>query len=428
MPPAFARPTKEGKVPFKVATLDKPCFTSYKIWGDVTKTSPLVVVHGGPAGTFKSALGAIPFWTEFGLPVVMYDQIGCGESTLLPEKYDDESFWRPPLFIAELNNVLDILQLRNGFYLFGEDWSATLAAEFASSRPRGLKKLVLAAPYGSTALHQISIDHRLSELPCEVQRAAKRAHDTGDYKSESYKQARLAWFKHVLLRVLPWAPELEDIILHSGIVEHPVRQIMIGSSEFHSEGSLRDWNIVDQLHKINVPTLMYSGEFDTSYDIASRPFFERIPKVRWVVFPGVGHGVMADPTPQSARCLRILMDFLLKPAASDEHDESVSAKTMRETKSISLPCSDTKSQMFIKHDYVSIREVSNDTSARRRYSLVLLRVLTSLMTALALVWLLCEVLPSGWLVVPASESNDQVAAMGLWTRQTHPRLNLAQRR
>ena len=40
------------------------------------------------------------------IPVIMYDQLGCGNSTHLPEKMGDGDFWTPDLFLAELDNLL----------------------------------------------------------------------------------------------------------------------------------------------------------------------------------------------------------------------------------------------------------------------------------------------------------------------------------
>lgn len=41
--------------------------------------------------------------------------------------------------------------------------------------------------------------------------------------------------------------------------------------------------------RITAPTLVYNGEYDTSHDIGQVPYFERIPRVRWVTFANGGH-------------------------------------------------------------------------------------------------------------------------------------------
>lgn len=49
-------------------------------------------------------------------------------------------------------------------------------------------------------------------------------------------------------------------------------------------GPLRDWNVIDDLHEINVPTLLLNGRNDIAQDFVVQPFFDRIPKVKWLAF------------------------------------------------------------------------------------------------------------------------------------------------
>lgn len=44
-----------------------------------------------------------------------------------------------------------------------------------------------------------------------------------------------------------------------------------------------------RLDQIIVPTLVCNGEFDTAHDIAQVPFFELIPRVRWITFTNGSH-------------------------------------------------------------------------------------------------------------------------------------------
>lgn len=62
-----------------------------------------------------------------------------------------------------------------------------------------------------------------------------------------------------------------------------------GPSLLVRDGSLLGWTSIPRLPQITAPTLVYNGEFDTSMDIAQVPYFELIPRVRWVTFPGGGH-------------------------------------------------------------------------------------------------------------------------------------------
>src|SRR5580692_3492940 len=81
---------------------------------------PLVVLHGGPGCTHDYLLSLADLATD-GRQVIFYDQIGNGRSTHLPERGAD--FWTVDLFVAELDNLLDALGLKDsGYHLLGQSW------------------------------------------------------------------------------------------------------------------------------------------------------------------------------------------------------------------------------------------------------------------------------------------------------------------
>lgn len=58
--------------------------------------------------------------------------------------------------------------------------------------------------------------------------------------------------------------------------------VRLGPCEFNIVGSLRTWSVIDKLHTISSPTLVINSPEDTAQDIAVKPFYQRIPKVKWV--------------------------------------------------------------------------------------------------------------------------------------------------
>ena len=66
---------------------------------------------------------------SFGLPTMFYDQLGNGNSSRLPQKIGHGTFWTESLFINELSNLIDHLDLRErGFDLLGHSWSGMLGS------------------------------------------------------------------------------------------------------------------------------------------------------------------------------------------------------------------------------------------------------------------------------------------------------------
>lgn len=113
-------PSSEGRIPFRIPGKDDiPCFTFYKEFGEIYSSSslPVVILHGGPGAGHEYLLSFADLWPRYGIPVIFYDQIGCASSTHHPQLAGNKSFWQVSLFIAELNNLIDHLELRNGFHL-----------------------------------------------------------------------------------------------------------------------------------------------------------------------------------------------------------------------------------------------------------------------------------------------------------------------
>ena len=59
---------QEGKAPFKLPSIDAPCFTYHKIIGDISSGAPpVIVVHGGPGAGHEYLLSFAGLWRECGL-------------------------------------------------------------------------------------------------------------------------------------------------------------------------------------------------------------------------------------------------------------------------------------------------------------------------------------------------------------------------
>ncbi|KAI1212151.1 proline-specific peptidase [Annulohypoxylon truncatum] len=304
---------KEGKAPFKISSIDEPCFTYYKIIGDISgSTPPVVVAHGGPGAGHEYLLTFADLWQKYGLPVVFYDQIGCGSSTHLPQKSGDQSFWQEQLFQDELDNLLDHLELRGGpgFHLLGQSWGGMLGAAFAARRPQGLRRLVLASALASKELATRGVQIWRDQMPPNMQHALDEAEQKGEYDSPAYKQALGFYNKKHVCRADPFPPrELLPALKHL-TEDTTVYRTMNGPSPLTADGSLNNWTVISRLPQISAPTLVYNGEYDTSHDIAQVPFFELIPRVRWITFPDGGHMCHLEGGGRRERILKVVGEFL----------------------------------------------------------------------------------------------------------------------
>ncbi|KAF2154837.1 proline-specific peptidase [Myriangium duriaei CBS 260.36] len=318
---AVNTPSDEGKIPFKIASLDKPCFTYYKVFGDLKSgQTPLVCLHGGPGGGHISLLPLTELWTRFQIPVILYDQIGCGDSTHLPHTAGDKSFWQVSLFLSELNNLLDHLHLRDGpgFHLMGRSFGGMVVADFATTRPRGLRRLIIASGSPSGELIAQAFDELKDEMPSEHQQAIAEAGRTNNFNTDDYKAAFNYLVKNNVCRSSGPLPKVLQDALKNLDTDTTVKNSVLGISPFFIDGSLREWTCIPRLNRITVPTLLQTGEFDTNgRDCAQKPFFDLIPRVRWVKFAGAGHSSHLESDELREKTIKLFGNFLTPPTFSE---------------------------------------------------------------------------------------------------------------
>jgi L-proline amide hydrolase len=191
----------EGKAPFAIDGITSSCYTWYKVFGDLTDPTktPLFVLHGGP-GAGHECLVSLNSLSEL---VILYDQLGCGQSTELPEKGKERDFWTPELFCNELDNLIRHLGMANRpIDVLGHSWGGMLATEWASdpSRAANLRHLVLYGAPASMELHAQGMTKLLQGLPQDAQEAIRIGLEKKDYTSPEFQSAMIVFSqKHLTL-------------------------------------------------------------------------------------------------------------------------------------------------------------------------------------------------------------------------------------
>jgi proline-specific peptidase len=294
-------PTKTGTVPFSHHSLpsNKPCETWYKIIGDLSSSKsgrPLVTLHGGPGACHNYLLTLTRLYTDYGIPIVFYDQLGNGNSTHLREKRLDETFWNPGLFIAELENLLSHLGIQDDYDLLGQSWGGMLGAQFAITHPRGLKRLIISNSPASMKLWVESCNRWREELPREIDETISKHEKQGSYEDEEYQKAVMYFYKRHLCQTgkdgkkgTEGFPKDVQDSLDWLEKDDTVYRTMNGPSEFTVVGNLKTWDVTAQVGGIEVPTLVLNGEMDEARDSVCWPFFRGIGKCRWYTFTGTSH-------------------------------------------------------------------------------------------------------------------------------------------
>jgi L-proline amide hydrolase len=282
--------------------------TWYRITGDLSSAKPPVfLLHGGP-GAAHNYIDAYKFLAADGRAVIHYDQLGCGNSTLLPDKGGD--FWTVQLFIDELNNLVDHLGQRAAFHVLGQSWGGMLGAEYATTRPSGLKSLTIANSPASMALWMSEAARMRKLMPQDIQDALNNHEAAGTTSDPAYQAATMWVYERHVCRVVPFPPEVTATF--DQVARNPtVYNVMNGPNEFFIVGTLKNWTVIDRLPLINVPTFILSGRHDEATPACVQPFKDHIAGATWKIFENSSH--MPHVEEQSA-CMKSVGDFL---AAND---------------------------------------------------------------------------------------------------------------
>lgn len=109
---------------------------------------------------------------KYGRPVVLYDQIGNGNSTHVK---GDPSFWSVELFMDELENLLERLGIADNFDSLGHSWGGMLEISLlCAGRVPGMRRVVISSAPVSIPLMMEGVQGFLAQLPKETREMLER--------------------------------------------------------------------------------------------------------------------------------------------------------------------------------------------------------------------------------------------------------------
>ncbi|VDC07916.1 unnamed protein product [Peniophora sp. CBMAI 1063] len=295
---------QSGYIDFK--TGDDILQTWFTVVGNLhSGRRPLVLLHGGPGIPSAYMRPHLDWAQSSGVPVVLYDQVGCGKSTHLQGK--EAAFFTVELYMDELENVLAHLGITDAFDLLGHSWGGMLASDWVTTRhPAGLHHLILADSLASIELWKASVNKLLERFPKEFQEMLRRHEENGTTDDEEYQEGMMKFYRKHMCTVDPWPQELNDAFAALG--EDPtVYFTMFGVSEFMINGTLKDWSVVDRLHTITCPTLILNGVDDEAQEECVGPLFLKIPRARWIQLAKSSHMPFFE---EPERYFELISEFL----------------------------------------------------------------------------------------------------------------------
>jgi len=279
--------------------------TWYTLFGDLRSTSipPLIALHGGPAAGHDYLLPLGELYGMTGIPVILYDQVGCGRSTHLPE--EPATTFTIDFFVEELQNLLQHLDIRT-YDLLGHSWGGMLACEHVVRGAPGLRKLILAGCPASTEAMLKVVLKTWKDLP-EKYYQAMLQHEKDQKPTEDYDEASRLYLVTYVCRLDP-VPEGVLAAVNNIFADRVVNDALWGTgSDLLCTGTLKNWTIADRLASLDKEILLTTGEYDYCGGEAMEPFLTGNLNLKFFSLPNAGHMPHLDST---EKYLKQVAEFL----------------------------------------------------------------------------------------------------------------------
>lgn len=282
---------KEGWMPFGDYQ------TYYRIVGEPTPKPPLLLLHGGPGSTHNYFEVLDELAIRDHRQLIMYDQIGCGRSSMP----DNPELYNAHTWVHELIALRKYLHL-NSIHLLGQSWGGMLAIIYACDyHPTGIKSMILASTLSSAKLWGQE-QHRLIQfLPQKNQEIIKKAEETGNYDNPQYEQVDSEYMRlHCASIPNDNSPECLRRPKRVGRLAY---ETAWGPNEYTPIGNLRSYDYTTQLKTLHEPVLITSGTNDLCTPLVAKTMADNLNNVQWHLFAGTRHMSFIERTPEYEQLL-----------------------------------------------------------------------------------------------------------------------------
>ena len=214
----------------------------------------ILLLNGGPGLPCDYLRDPHIYLADKGYKVVAFDQLGCGRS----DRPKDTNLWNISRYVEEVEIVRKGLNLKK-LHLMGSSWGGWLSIEYSLTYPENVHSLILLntcgdLPHLMTELYRMRNALGSETAEMMLHHEAEKSYDHPEYQAAitilNYRHVcRLKqWPKSLLASVNDWNmdPYME----------------MQGPNEFLYIGNLKDWNRINDMHKLMMPTLIVTGTHD----------------------------------------------------------------------------------------------------------------------------------------------------------------------
>ncbi|WP_281165553.1 proline-specific peptidase family protein [Liquorilactobacillus sicerae] len=254
----------------------------------------LLCLHGGPGGNHEYYENFADQLKDLGVQVTMYDQLGSWYSDQpdFSKQENVDKFLNMDYFINEVEEVRQKLGL-DQFYLIGQSWGGILTQEYALRYQEHLKGIIISSMTDNIAEYVTNINAiREKEFSTADLAFMKECETKNNYDNQRYQNLIDELNRGYVDRKQP--PAISHL---TNTMATKVYNYFQGDNEFVITGKLKGWDRRNEIHNIQVPTLLTFGEHETMPLATARRMAQALPHARLVTTPNGGHHHMIDNAP-----------------------------------------------------------------------------------------------------------------------------------
>ncbi|GAB2453754.1 proline iminopeptidase-family hydrolase [Streptosporangium sandarakinum] len=218
------------------------------------------------------------------------------------DRIDDASLLTVDRFLDELGAVIGGLGLERP-HVYGHSWGAMLGLQYAAERAPEWTSLICANGLAGVPRFEQEVRDLPAKLPGDVLDRTYGRELRGETDDPDYRVAQGEYMRACVVRTSSVSLDPDLMILITF-------RVMIGQADYHVTGSLKDWDILDRLERIRVPTLVLGGEFDECVPSHLADIAGRIPDSEHVTQSGAAHMGYLEEEPLRREYVSIIRDYM----------------------------------------------------------------------------------------------------------------------
>lgn len=192
---------------------------------------------------------------------------------------------------AELIALREYLHL-DEVHMLGKSRGGMLEMYYLTSfDPQGIKSVMIDGSPASIKLWTQEQHRLISYLSYEYREAIAEAERTGDFTGPKYLAANDRYMERYC-----WDDPDENSPepLRRPTNGQRASRIAEGPNEFTENGTISDFEVTDELHKIHVPVLVTNGTDDLCTPLIAKSVYDHIPGAKWHLFANSRHLALLD--------------------------------------------------------------------------------------------------------------------------------------